>query len=74
MVFIDIPEQSNKEVFVGDGTTNTFIITETSPINIEVYVSGLLLTEGEDYSISSNEITLIEPPLADENINIFYKY
>lgn len=71
MVIIDIPLIQKKKSFIGDGTTSTYLIEENAQ-DIEVIVSGIYLTENEDFSYSINTITIFEVPLIDENINIKY--
>lgn len=73
MVFIDVPSLSKKETFIGDSLTSSYTLSESSPIDIHVLVSGIYLTEIEDYIISGNTINFLENPLLDENINIIYK-
>ena len=73
MVIIDIPSISKKDTFIGDDSTTTFTLTNNNPVDIHIYISGLYLTEGEDYTISGNQVTFIDIPLAEENINIIYK-
>lgn len=73
MVVIDIPLLNQKDIFIGDGTTTSFDLSSDNPIDITVYISGLFLTEGEDYSINNNTVTFTEIPLENENINILYK-
>lgn len=71
---IDIPVLEHKDTFIGDGTTSEFLLSKINPFDIHVTISGLYLTENQDYIISGNSIIFIEVPLQDENINIFYKY
>lgn len=71
MVQINIPLIKHKEIYSGDGVISSFTL-DAIPLNIEVIVSGIYLTEHEDYEISSNVITFTEVPLLDENINIIY--
>jgi hypothetical protein len=73
MVVIDIPSIDKKDSFIGDDLTDTFTLTNSNPTEIHVYVSGIYLTENEDYTISGNQITFTDTPLSDENINILYK-
>lgn len=72
MVVIDIPSISKKDVFIGDDITSTFTLSN-HPVDIHVYISGLYLTEDEDYTITGNQIEFFEAPLLNENINILYK-
>jgi hypothetical protein len=73
MVVIDIPSTDKKDSFIGDNVTSTFTLSNSNPTEVHVYVSGIYLTENEDYTISGNQITFIDVPLSDENINILYK-
>jgi hypothetical protein len=71
MVYINIPSINKKESFVSDGS-DTFTISDANPKNIDVIVSGIYLTENEDYTIINNKITFIDSPINGENINIKY--
>jgi len=73
MVTIDIPVLDKKDTFMGDSNNSVFVLTNNNPTDIHVYVSGIYLTETEDYTTSDNEVTFVEAPLQDENINILYK-
>ena len=73
MVFIDVPTVNKKESFIGDGSTFDYTIADINPTDIHILVSGIYLTEFQDYTISGSTISIIEAPLLDENINIIYK-
>jgi hypothetical protein len=72
MVTISIPVINKHSIFVGDGETYEYTI-DYNATDIEVMVSGLYLTNGEDFSYEDNTITLEEIPEDDSNINIKYK-
>jgi hypothetical protein len=74
MVHIDIPILEQKDTFIGDGTEDTFLLTKQNAFDIHVAISGLYMTENQDYIISGNYIIFTEIPLLNENINVFYKY
>jgi len=71
MVYINVPIIDKKTKIISDGSN--ILNIDTSAIDVEVFISGLYLTEGEDFIFSNGEITLTETPLIDENINIKYK-
>ena len=74
MVFIDIPELQTKDTFIGDGSTIEYTLSNINPIDIHVMISGIYLTELQDYIVSANKVIFNEVPLLNENINIVYKY
>jgi len=74
MVHIDIPVLKTKYKFISDGTEDTITLPHNNPLNIQIFVSGIYLTEDEDYTVDGSEITFAEVLLKDENVNILYNY
>jgi len=72
MVYINIPILNKKMSLISDGS-DTLTLDDLEASDVEVIVSGIYLTETEDYSISNGKITFENIPLAGENINIRYK-
>ena len=74
MVQINIPTVNKRDIFVGDGTISTFVLSHSNVFDVHVIISGIYLTENEDYTVSGNIVTFVETPLDGENINIVYRY
>lgn len=76
MTTIDIPTLHKKDTYIGDGQNTDFSLTSSgTPTNINVFVSGIYMTENEDFNIDldSNTIQFFEVPIEGENINILYE-
>jgi len=71
MVIINISPEPKKVTVVNENEINTFEIDESAS-DIEVMISGLYLTENEDYTFENGIITFNENILPGENINIKY--
>ena len=72
MVIINIEPENKKISEVISSDTNTYEIDEFA-FNVEIMLSGLYLTENEDYSFDTGTITFFETVLENENINIKYQ-
>ena len=72
--WIDIPSTVSaiRERFIGDGTTDTFTLTNPcTPDNADVYYNGVKLSNGIDVDVSSGtEIVFTEAPGVDDIIEV----
>ncbi len=55
---------------------NTIYTLANTPISgsEQLYISGLALSNPSDYTISTNTITAVSPPLTGESIKVSYRY
>jgi len=68
-------ETDIRSVYTGNGSNNTFLLAQTSGSGeIDVYVNGIIKTEGTDYYIrrESRKVIFITPPAANSSVKIFY--
>ena len=68
----DPTKQTYNENFDGDGTTTSFTLQEKPSEVDSVYVSGMIMMEGTDYTISGKVITFTEAP--ENNAYILVSY
>ena len=69
------------DVFIADATTvtNGYVDTSQAPVTTEhifVFLDGILMEEGagNDYTISGQRVTFIDPLYLDAKISVVYKY
>jgi len=64
-----------REKAYGDGSTTQYDLSNTpiSDASVKVYVSGLLYSAPEDYSISGSTITFVEAPSNSSIIQFIYR-
>lgn len=72
MVILNIVLKNKKISKVVENEIDSFEIDRFA-INVEIMLSGLYLTENEDYSFDSGTITFFETVLENENLNIKYQ-
>ena len=68
-------ETDIRSIYTGNGSNNTFLLAQTSGSGeIDVYVNGVIKTEGTDYYIrrESRKVIFITPPAANSSVKIFY--
>jgi len=68
-------ETDIRSIYTGNGSNNTFLLAQTSSSGeIDVYVNGVIKTEGTDYYIrkESRKVIFITPPAANSSVKIFY--
>jgi hypothetical protein len=68
-------ETDIRSIYTGDGSNSTFILAQTSGSgDIDVYVDGVLKTEGTDYFIrrETRKVIFVTPPAANTSVKIFY--
>ena len=68
-------ETDIRSTYTGNGSNNTFLLAQTSGSGeIDVYVNGVIKTEGTDYYIrrESRKVIFITPPAANSSVKIFY--
>jgi len=68
-------ETDIRSIYTGNGSNNTFLLAQTSGSGeIDVYVNGIIKTEGTDYYIrrESRKVIFITPPAANSSVKIFY--
>ena len=64
---------SGRDNFVGNGTTTTFTLSQTSSANsILVLVEGLVQFHSEDYSVSGTTLTFGSAPANNEAIEVLH--
>lgn len=65
MTQLNLPDQQSTfdETLLGaiDGTNRTFLILGPQPTGLDLWLNGLFLTLGLDYTLTGNTITLITP-------------
>lgn len=71
-LFIDAEEPSG----IIDGTNTVFVLgnVPNPPKCLNLYVNGLWMTQGEDYTLSDNVITMTEAPQTGYNLRASYRY
>jgi len=72
LVILNIVLKNKKISKVVENEIDSFEIDRFA-INVEIMLSGLYLTENEDYSFDSGTITFFETVLENENLNIKYQ-
>ncbi len=60
---------ADNHAFVGDGTTTIYTLSQSySPAILTVSIDGLVNTLTEDYTVSTNQLTLVSAPPSSSNI------
>lgn len=62
------------ERYVYDGVAESYTMEHEDIINLQVFVDGLFLNEGADYSLVQNTVTFMFQPRLYDNINFIYSY
>lgn len=65
---------STKEIFVGDGTTTAFTVSNTPATVTAVEVANVAQTSGSDYTVSGKVFTFDTAPGNGEAVEISYSY
>lgn len=60
------------EYFTGDGVETVFTLAEASAVIQYVEVGGQVMRPGDDYSVSANEVTFVDPPANGIDIGVYY--
>jgi hypothetical protein len=67
----NIVKSTVQRTFTGDGSTNTFTVTSgVTQVNTLVFVNGISMMAGTDYTISGTTITFSTTPTVGDNIDI----
>ena len=70
----DVGGPARKQLLLGDGTTTTFTMTESTPLpeNIFVIVNGLVQIPTTDYTVDGTNLIFVNPPYNTADIEIRY--